>query len=94
MSQLAEQLQIFAPTHIRYPVVDATGLDGGWDLSFTSNPPIRKDLNNRTVGIDPYAPVGTTILKAVETLGLKLEAKKRSYPVMVIDHIEQKPTDN
>ena len=27
-------------------------------------------------------------------LGLKSEAQKRSYPVFVIDHIEEKPTDN
>jgi uncharacterized protein (TIGR03435 family) len=27
-------------------------------------------------------------------LGLKLEAKKRPVPVLVIDHAEQKPTEN
>ena len=27
-------------------------------------------------------------------LGLRLEAQKRPYPVFVIDHIEEKPTDN
>jgi uncharacterized protein (TIGR03435 family) len=27
-------------------------------------------------------------------LGLKLEMQKRPTPVLVIDHIEQKPTDN
>jgi uncharacterized protein (TIGR03435 family) len=27
-------------------------------------------------------------------LGLKLEMQKRSMPVIVIDHLEQKPTDN
>jgi uncharacterized protein (TIGR03435 family) len=27
-------------------------------------------------------------------LGLKLESRKRPKPVLVIDHIEQKPTDN
>jgi len=47
---------------------------------------------------DPGAadPVGgTTIFDAVEKqLGLKLEAEKRRYPVFVIDHIEEKPTEN
>ena len=28
-----------------------------------------------------------------EQLGLKLETKKRSMPVLVIDHVEEKPTD-
>jgi uncharacterized protein (TIGR03435 family) len=27
-------------------------------------------------------------------LGLKLEEKKRPAPVLVIDHVEEKPTDN
>jgi uncharacterized protein (TIGR03435 family) len=50
----------------------------------------------------PLAPVpeasdpsgGYTIFEAVEKqLGLKLEAQKRSMPVVVIDHIEQRPVD-
>jgi uncharacterized protein (TIGR03435 family) len=45
MSQLAEQVQILAPTHIRYPVVDAIGLVGGWDFSFTFDPPIVRPIN-------------------------------------------------
>jgi uncharacterized protein (TIGR03435 family) len=36
-----------------------------------------------------------TFVEAVEKqLGLKLEKQKRQMPVIVIDHIEQKPTDN
>ena len=36
-----------------------------------------------------------TIFEALEKqLGLKLEKQKRSMPVIVIDHIEQKPTEN
>ena len=36
-----------------------------------------------------------TIFEAVEKqLGLKLEKQKRPMPVIVIDHIEQKPTEN
>jgi len=38
---------------------------------------------------------GYTIAEALEKqLGLKLEKQKRIAPVIVIDHIEQKPTDN
>ena len=38
---------------------------------------------------------GATLFDAVEKqLGLKLEVQKRTYPVFVIDHIEEKPTDN
>ena len=38
---------------------------------------------------------GLTIFEAVEKqLGLKLEKQKRPMPVIVIDHMEQKPTEN
>ena len=38
---------------------------------------------------------GTSLFDAIDKqLGLKLEAQKRTYPVFVIDHIEEKPTDN
>jgi uncharacterized protein (TIGR03435 family) len=38
---------------------------------------------------------GVTLFDAVEKqLGLKLEVRKRVYPVFVIDHIEEKPTEN
>ncbi len=40
-------------------------------------------------------PTGTlTLFEAVEKLGLKLEVHKRPMPVIVIDHMEQKPTEN
>ena len=38
---------------------------------------------------------GASLFDAVEKqLGLKLDVRKRTYPVFVIDHIEDKPTDN
>jgi uncharacterized protein (TIGR03435 family) len=38
---------------------------------------------------------GFTIFEAVEKeLGLKLETRKRTLPVYVIDHMEPKPTEN
>ena len=41
-------------------------------------------------------PTGTlTIFEALEKqLGLKLEKERRNMPVIVIDHLEQKPTEN
>ena len=36
-----------------------------------------------------------TLFEAIEKqLGLKLEAKKRPVAILVIDHAEQKPTEN
>jgi uncharacterized protein (TIGR03435 family) len=38
---------------------------------------------------------GTSLFDALEKeLGLKLEMQKRAYPQRVIDHIEEKPTEN
>jgi uncharacterized protein (TIGR03435 family) len=56
------------------------------------------DRKGAADGAVPMAsePTGAfTLFEAVEKqLGLKLELRKRSMPVVVIDHIEQKPTDN
>ena len=49
-------------------------------------------------GATPVAsePTGAlSVLEAVEKqLGLKLEMRKRPMDLIVIDHIEQKPTEN
>ena len=38
---------------------------------------------------------GYTIFESIEKqLGLKLEPQKRTLPVVVIDRLQQKPTDN
>jgi uncharacterized protein (TIGR03435 family) len=106
MAQFAEKLKDIAPGYIHTPVLDATGLEGGYDftLSFSA-----VGLTQRPAGAangtgaspgdvaaaasDPTGAV--TVFEAIEKqLGLKLEAKKRPVPVLVIDHAEQKPTDN
>ena len=49
--------------------------------------------NNAPQASDPSGSV--TLFEAIEKqLGLKLEKQKRNASVLVIDHIEQKPTDN
>jgi uncharacterized protein (TIGR03435 family) len=41
------------------------------------------------------SPSGPTIFAALqEQLGLKMEAKKRSVEILVIDHVEKSPTEN
>jgi uncharacterized protein (TIGR03435 family) len=50
-------------------------------------------LDPAAAASDPNGAV--TLFEAVEKqLGLKLESQKRPVPVLVIDHAEQKPTDN
>jgi len=100
MSQFADQLQNAGPG-LNWPVLDATGVEGGWDftLSFSRNlvaqfngggPPPGSDAPSAS---DPGG--GFTIFEAVDKqLGLKLEMQKRPVPVIVIDHLEEKPTAN
>jgi len=105
MAQFADQLQIIAGPYVHYPVVNATGLEGAWDFSFTYSPIPPNQLAGQrgappgaTPGADAVAADpggGTSLFDAVEKqLGLKLESQKRPYPVFVIDHIEEKPTEN
>lgn len=104
MALFAERLQNVAPD-LGWPVRDATGLEGGWDLSLSFNPrsmamgfgPRVGDANAGNSAVPTASdPSGTfTIFEAIEKqLGLKLEKEKRNMPVIVIDHLEQKPTEN
>jgi uncharacterized protein (TIGR03435 family) len=102
MSLLAERLQNIAPD-LQTPVTDATGLEGGWDFTLYFSPMAGMSMGGRGGGggggdaipaaSDPNG--GYTIFEAIEKqLGLKLEKQKRTMPMIVIDHLEQKPTDN
>jgi len=107
MAQLGEELQRMAPGYIHSPVLDSTGLKGSWDftLSFSSAvltqagahigpPPAAPAATSSTVAAsDPNGAV--SLFDAVsKQLGLKLEKQRRPAPVLVIDYIEEKPTEN
>ena len=82
------------------PVLDSTGLEGGWDFAFTFvyprvvvNPGGDAAGAGTPAASDPDG--GMTIIEALDKqLGLKLETQKRPATVTVIDHVEQMPTDN
>jgi uncharacterized protein (TIGR03435 family) len=102
MAQFADYLQYMSP-ELSSPVADATGIDGTWDftLTFSMNfgMPMMARGGDAPAGAGPAAPPdpsgGMSIFEAVEKeLGLKLEKQKRTMPVIVIDHLEQKPTEN
>jgi uncharacterized protein (TIGR03435 family) len=103
MAEFAEQLPLRAGGYLRSEVLDATGLDGAYDftLSFSANglPQLVAGRGAEAAGgatasaSDPAG--GLSLFEAVnKQLGLKLEQEKRSLRVIVIDHIEEKPTDN
>ncbi len=105
IAQFGEQLQLFAPGYIHgYQVFDATNLPGSWDftLGWSSVDQVRAAA--AAAGAPPATgdastasdPTGAISLPDALTkqLGLKLVQQKRPMPVLVIDHIEEKPTAN
>lgn len=103
MALFAQRLQDIPA--IGAPVDDATGLEGGWDFSFSYNPlPPLPMLGPARGGDQPPglgAPVasdptgGYTIFQSLEKqLGMKLEKTKKMAPVIVIDKLNPKPTEN
>jgi uncharacterized protein (TIGR03435 family) len=98
MAQFAQQLHTMAPAYFSRPAQDATGIEGVWDfsLTFSAIPPENGGGAGRIgvpAGADVAGPV--SLLDALSSqLGLKLEIQKRPAPVLVIDHIEEKPVEN
>jgi uncharacterized protein (TIGR03435 family) len=90
-----------ATGYIDHPVVDATGLKGGWDFLLAWTP--TNQLHTPKVP-NPNQPAGTTVeasdpldISVFEAfqkeLGLKLVKEKRSIPVIVVDHVSEKPIE-
>jgi uncharacterized protein (TIGR03435 family) len=100
MAQLANDLQRVYGSGLAHPVVDSTGLQGAWDFSIAWSvqaPSQSGDAGSAAPGMGAAQdPTGGLSLPEVlyKQLGLKLEIEKRVMPVLVIDHVEQKPTDN
>jgi len=108
MAQFAEKLKTIAPGYIHSPVLDATGLAGGYDFTLSFSPAGALQAGGRggRGGDGPAAPSDApaaasdpngaiTLFEAIDKqLGLKLESQKRPVTVLVIDRAEQKPTEN
>jgi len=96
MRQLALRVRNMAPLYFNHPVVNETGLEGAWDfvLMWTGGPGV--NLNQAGERTGPLAQLGSlTFFEAIEKqLGLKLTLQKRPMPVLIIDHLEPKPTEN
>lgn len=108
MAQLADLLPTMAPGYLQTPVEDMTGVEGAYDFTFNFSPigavqgqrggggergggqPAPNANSNAS---DPNGAV--SLFDALQKqLGLKLEMRKRPLPVLVIDKMEEKPTDN
>jgi uncharacterized protein (TIGR03435 family) len=98
MAQFAALLPGIAPGYLHTDVLDKTGLEGGYDFTFSFSPIGAINLSKRAGTADSEAadPSGVISLfdAMVKQLGLKLEQQKRPTPVLVIDHIERKAIEN
>jgi uncharacterized protein (TIGR03435 family) len=105
MAQFATKIRDVARGYLEHPVVDLTGLKGGYDFTVAWAPRNRVMGAGRpgeSAGADsspvPVAvdrPVGLTLYEAVSRqLGLKLATQKHPMQVVVIDHMERTPTEN
>ena len=99
MAQFGDILRIQANGYVHSPVLDKTGLTEAYDftLSFSGigqlqNGPKPADTSAGAAS-DPNGAV--SLLDAVQKqMGVKLIKEKRPVQMLVIDHINQQPTDN
>jgi len=99
MAQLGLLLPEYANDYVQWPVVDATGLSGGWNFAFSfarrgAVEEVRKPTGvGNDAAIEPTAAL--TLGEALSTqLGLRLQEEKRMMPVMIIDTLAEQPTEN
>jgi uncharacterized protein (TIGR03435 family) len=101
MDELAQDLPLWANAYIDHPIVDATGLQGGWDFLIGWTPKgmlqqLQTPNPDQSAGVMPEAPApsGASVFDAITSeLGLKLVKQQRSIPAIVVDHVDEKPIE-
>jgi uncharacterized protein (TIGR03435 family) len=109
MAEFAEQIPLRAGGYFgQFPggVVDATKIEGAYDITLNFSPCCAFGGGGGGRGGDAGPPGagagdvsdpggGITLQEAIEKqLGLKLQPQQNPATVLVIDHVEEKPTDN
>ena len=94
-------LAVALSAHLQRPVIDMTAMPGIYDISFDYVPDEgeRGAAVSAPVAGDGSVPVATlpgpSISYAIENaLGLKLEARKVTVDMLIVDHVESVPTGN
>jgi uncharacterized protein (TIGR03435 family) len=100
MAELAENLARMASAYIDHPIVDATELQGGWNflVGWTPKGMLQSqpapNPNQPGAIVEASEPNGISVFEAVQReLGLKLVKQTRSIPVIVVDHVNEKPRE-
>lgn len=81
-----EQFARFLAAQLHQPVTDATGLTAKYDIS------LRWVMES---AIRPDDDPGPNLFQAIQQqLGLKLESRKGTVEILVVDHLEKTPSEN
>jgi uncharacterized protein (TIGR03435 family) len=99
MDQFANEVMQYARYYIKTPVLNGTKLKGNYDINlyFSDTSAVRSTPATAGGAADNGAsePNGAIPLPdALAKLGLKLEMQKRPVPMLVVDHLDEMPTDN
>ena len=98
MKQLGEELAHYSTGYVYTPVLDDTGLQGGYDLTLAWSSASLTILRPPPPPGQPEEPIpadAVTLNDAMDKqLGIKLVKEKRPVAVLVIDHIDETPTPN
>lgn len=92
---LSELVIRIAPDFDR-PLIDNTGLAGGYDFSleYVHNVDTSKWSPEEKAALEKAGPIdGPSLASALQQLGLKVVPAKDSVEVLVVDHVER-PTAN
>lgn len=102
MAQLADQLPRLAGGY--FPggktALDATGIEGAYDftLNFSTIAVYNRSISGNASDDTPSAtdPNGALSLPEalLQQLGIRMEAQKRPQTVLVVDHVQEDPTEN
>ena len=76
------------------PVVDMTGLTGGFNINLEWAPDEMPSNPNGNEGRAADGDPGPTIYTALHEVGLKLESRKAPVEVLVVDRAEKVPVEN
>jgi uncharacterized protein (TIGR03435 family) len=84
-------------SQIGRPVLDQTNIEGTYDIEFDANPSEVQTLRSMAAAGDITLPDDSTassLFTGIQSLGLKLEARKAPIEHIVIDHALKTPTEN
>lgn len=103
MTRFAEEIRQAAGGYLGdHPMVDGTELAGEYDFNLTWTPKgaLSNGLNKPPEAAGGTAavaadPGGLTVFEAIDRqLGLKVEVQKKPMPVVLVDRVNQVPTEN